>query len=66
MNKLYSTGALVLLAVLFVVLTMLAGLTLRNLRVDLTENDLYTLSDGTVNILESLDEPITLRLYFSD
>ncbi|MBY6205326.1 Gldg family protein [Halomonas denitrificans] len=66
MNKLYSTGALVLLAVLFVVLTMLAGLTLRNLRVDLTENELYTLSDGTVNILESLDEPITLRLYFSD
>lgn len=66
MNKLYSTGALALLAVLFVVLTMLAGLTLRNLRVDLTENDLYTLTDGTVNILESLDEAITLRLYFSD
>ena len=66
MKNLYSTGALVLLAVLFVVLTMLAGLLLKNLRVDLTENQLYTLSDGTVNILESLAEPVTLRLYFSD
>ncbi|NKI35978.1 hypothetical protein HFP89_12475 [Wenzhouxiangella sp. XN79A] len=66
MKNLYSTGALVLLAVLFVVLTVLAGLLFKNLRVDLTENRLYTLSDGTVNILESLAEPVTLRLYFSD
>lgn len=66
MKNLYSTSALILLAVLFVVLTMLAGTALRNLRVDLTENNLYTLSDGTENILESLDEPVTLRLYFSD
>jgi hypothetical protein len=66
MKNLYSTGALVLLAVLFVVLTMLGGLLFKNLRVDLTENKLYTLSDGTVNILESIDDPVTLRLYFSD
>ena len=66
MKNLYSTGALILLAVLFVVLTMLAGLLFKNLRVDLTENQLYTLSDGTVNILEALEEPVTLRLYFSD
>lgn len=66
MKNLYSTGALVLLAVLFVVLTMLAGLLFKNLRVDLTENQLYTLSEGTVNILEALEEPVTLRLYFSD
>lgn len=66
MKNLYSTSALILLAVLFVVLTMLSGLVFKHLRVDLTENDLYTLSDGTVNILESLPEPVTLRLYFSD
>jgi ABC-type uncharacterized transport system involved in gliding motility auxiliary subunit len=66
MKNLYSTGALVLLAVLFVVLTMLGWLLFKNLRVDLTENKLYTLSDGTVNILESLEDPVTLRLYFSD
>ncbi|MDX1625386.1 MAG: Gldg family protein [Wenzhouxiangellaceae bacterium] len=66
MNRLHSVGALVLLAVLFVVLTMLSGTVLRNWRLDLTENDLYTLSDGTVDILQSLEEPVTLSLYFSD
>lgn len=66
MKNLYSTSALVLLLVLFVVLTMLSGAALKNWRLDLTENRLYTLSEGTTNILESLDEPVALRLYFSD
>ena len=35
-------------------------------RVDLTENRLFTLSDGTRNILAGLQEPITLRLYLSE
>jgi ABC-type uncharacterized transport system involved in gliding motility auxiliary subunit len=34
--------------------------------VDLTHNHLYTLSDGTKNILKSIDEPINLYLFFSD
>jgi len=66
MKNLYSTSALIVLAVLFVVLTMLSAIMLRGARLDLTENRLYTLSDGTVNIVESLDQPIRLRLYFSD
>ncbi|PKL96373.1 MAG: hypothetical protein CVV18_01930 [Gammaproteobacteria bacterium HGW-Gammaproteobacteria-8] len=66
MNKLYSTSALAVLAVLFVVLTMLASLLFRGARLDLTENQLYTLSDGTRNIVSSLAEPVTLKLYFSD
>lgn len=66
MNKLYSTGALAVLAVLFVVLTMLASLLFRGSRLDLTENQLYTLSDGTRNIVSALAEPVTLKLYFSD
>ncbi len=36
------------------------------LRIDLTENDLFTLNDGTVNILKSIDENIHLRLFYSD
>jgi len=36
------------------------------MRVDLTENGLYTLSDGTLNILATMDEPVTLTLYFSE
>ncbi|MDT8449498.1 MAG: Gldg family protein [Wenzhouxiangellaceae bacterium] len=66
MRNLYSSGALVVLAVLFIVLTMLSGIALKNWRLDLTENNLYTLSEGTINIVESLDEPIRLRFYFSD
>jgi len=66
MNKWYSSSALIVLIVLFVVLTMLSSIVFRGARVDLTENRLYTLSEGTVNIVESLAEPITLRLYFSD
>ena len=35
-------------------------------RIDLSENGLYTLSDGTRNILKGLENPVTLTLYFSD
>lgn len=35
-------------------------------QIDLTENKLYTLSDGTVRIIESIEEPINLYFYFSD
>ena len=66
MNKFHSTGALAILAVLFVVLTMLASLLFRGARLDLTENGLYTLAYGTRNIVSSLAEPVTLKLYFSD
>lgn len=36
------------------------------LRVDLTENDLFTLNEGTKSILQNIDERIHLRLFFSD
>ncbi|MEE4638644.1 MAG: Gldg family protein [Wenzhouxiangella sp.] len=62
----YSSSALVLLAVLFLALTMLSGAFLTGARLDLTENRLYTLSPGTVNLLESIDEPITLEFFFSE
>ncbi|MFN9955135.1 MAG: GldG family protein, partial [bacterium] len=31
----------------------------------MTENKLYTLSQGTKNVLDALEEPITLKFYFS-
>lgn len=37
-----------------------------NLRIDLTEQQLYTLSDGMRNLLSKLDEPINLYLFFSE
>jgi len=34
-------------------------------RLDLTENDLFTLSEGTRNIVADLKDPLTFRLYYA-
>jgi len=61
----YSLASLVLLLILFVAISMLSGSLLRGMRVDLTQNGLYTLSDGSRNILGELQEPVNLYLFFS-
>jgi ABC-type uncharacterized transport system involved in gliding motility auxiliary subunit len=53
-------GAVILLSV-----NLIASLGLKNVKTDLTEDRLFTISDGTREILRSIDEPITTRLYFS-
>ena len=65
-RKALSGTALAVLAVLFVAVMLLVNVAFRGARVDLTQNHLYTLSDGTKNILRSIDEPIHLYLFFSD
>ncbi|MCB9209277.1 MAG: Gldg family protein [Ignavibacteriales bacterium] len=35
-------------------------------RLDLTEDQRYSLSDATIDILENLDEPVTVTSYFSE
>lgn len=50
---------------LFVGVNIIANETLTAQRLDLTSNRLYTLSQGSRNIVGKLDEPVTLRLYFS-
>jgi ABC-type uncharacterized transport system involved in gliding motility auxiliary subunit len=65
-RSLFSLGSLALLAVLFIALTVLSGTLLKGLRLDLTENSLYTLSDGTRNLLSNLEEPVTLYYFFSE
>jgi len=57
---------LVLCAVLFFAVNILATTLFSSERLDLTQDKLYTLSDGTRHILKDLDEPITLRFYFSE
>lgn len=59
-------SSLVVLAVLFVALTMLSHTLFRSARLDLTEDNLYTLSDGSYNIVESLDESINLYFFLSE
>src|SRR5690606_25663154 len=65
-NRRLLTGSnLVVLALLFIAAVLLSGLLLRGARLDLTENRLYTLSEGTRNIIESIDEPIHPYFFYS-
>ena len=57
--------ALGLLALLFIAVNVLASAWLTSGRLDLTEDKLYTLSSSTLNLLETVDEPVTFRLYLS-
>ncbi|OYW55153.1 MAG: ABC transporter [Hyphomicrobium sp. 32-62-53] len=53
-------GAIILLSV-----NLISAIAFKNVKGDLTEDRLFTISDGTREILRSIDEPITARLYFS-
>ena len=60
----YSLLALAAAAILFVAVNILAsGWTQR---LDLTEQRLYTLSPGSRSVLRQIEEPITVRFYYSD
>jgi ABC-type uncharacterized transport system involved in gliding motility auxiliary subunit len=64
-NKLgYATLVLIVLA--FVVAVVAANAWLRGVRVDLTENNLYTLGEGTQSVLDGIEEPINLYFFFSN
>ncbi|MEO8161421.1 MAG: GldG family protein, partial [Arenimonas sp.] len=58
--------ALPLLALAFMGLVWLSSVSLQGARLDLTEHGQYTLSPGTLRILDKIPEPITLQLYWSE
>ncbi len=64
-RKILTGSGLVLGLVLFLAVNILSNAGLQSARLDLTENRLFSLSDGTRRILASLEEPISLRLYLS-
>ena len=64
-GKLISLSGLIGALLLFLSVNIISNQTLTSARIDLTENNLYTLSLGTKNILSQLEEPVTLKLYFS-
>lgn len=65
-RKIYPRAALALLAVGFVAFMALNNLLFGGLRFDLTENRMYTLSAGTRQIIDSIDEPVDIYFFFSD
>lgn len=61
MKKIYLTTFLIIVIIL--VLNLLSNEF--HVRLDLTEGGQYTLSDATEDILNSLEEPVTIKAYFS-
>ena len=64
-RKTLAISGIVLAVVCFLSLNLFSSLSLKNSRLDLTEERLYTLSTGTRHALANLKEPIKLRLYMS-
>ncbi len=61
----YSIMGLVLLLVFFLAFNLLNSSLFDRVRIDLTENGLYTLSEGSKAIVKDIEEPINLYFFFS-
>jgi len=60
---LYSAGGVVALLVILIAVNFILGAF--NLRADLTQGSVYTLSPGTKAILSRLEAPVKIRYYYS-
>lgn len=58
-------GLLLLFILILATLVLVNGF-VRGLRADLTEHNLFTLTDGSKNIASSIEEPVNLYFFFSD
>jgi ABC-type uncharacterized transport system involved in gliding motility auxiliary subunit len=65
-HKLTSSVNLFLIVVVFFTLVFVNNQLLSPLRLDLTENQVYSLSQGSKQVLKDIDEPISLYFFFSD
>ncbi|KXI28738.1 GldG family protein [Paraglaciecola hydrolytica] len=65
-HKLTTSISLILTAVVFFALVLLNNQLLSPLRLDLTENQVYSLSKGSKQVLADIDEPLNLYFFFSD
>ena len=55
-----------LLALLTIAMLYASSHLFKGISFDLTENKIHTLSDGTLKIIRSIKEPVTLNLYYSE
>jgi ABC-type uncharacterized transport system involved in gliding motility auxiliary subunit len=58
---LYSSAGIVLMLAIVVAVNVITGV--KPVRVDLTQEKVYTLSDGTRAVLKKLDAPVTIHFY---
>ena len=62
-NLLYSVVGVIAVAAILIAVNLLAGFA--KARSDLTQNKVYTLSEGTKKILQKLDTEVEIRFYYS-
>jgi ABC-type uncharacterized transport system involved in gliding motility auxiliary subunit len=65
-RKSFALGSLAVLLLGFIAAVIASNTLLGGFRLDLTENRLYTLSEGTRSLLSNLSEPINLYYFFSE
>lgn len=65
-SRTYPRAILALLAIGFVAFVALNNQLFGRVRLDLTEHRMYTLSQGTREIIAEIGEPVDLYLFFSD
>lgn len=59
-----------ILAVIFIIVIMISAVTIvenitKSVKIDVTDQKLYTLSDGTRSILDKLNQPIDIKLFYT-
>lgn len=64
-KKFMSITGLVLIAAIVLAVNLFGSVLFQRVKFDMTEERLYTLSKGTVNILRSLEDDVTAKLYYS-
>lgn len=60
-----SYAGLIGIILLFVVVNVVSSQLFRNFRIDLTEEKLYTLSNGSKKIISDIIDPLSIKYYFS-
>jgi ABC-type uncharacterized transport system involved in gliding motility auxiliary subunit len=61
----FSVLGVIAAAAIAIGINMFADARLANVQLDLTQGKIYTLSPGTKRVLADLNEPVTLRLFYS-
>ena len=61
-----ALGGIAMAVILFVTVNIVSNTVFKDARIDLTEDGLFTIAEGTDKVLAEIDEPIDLRFYYSD
>jgi len=63
--KTLTTSSVLIALILLLAINIFSNTAFTSARLDLTNNKLFTLSEGSRNIVSSIDEPITVRFFLS-